>query len=91
MLISFSIRFFLPFLGGKNPSNKNLSVGNPELTKAAKTADGPGTASTLEPISIAFLTNLYAGSEIAGVPASVITATSLPSVSYTHLTLPTKA
>ena len=77
MFLKFSILFFLPFFGGRKPSNKNLSVGSPELTKAVKTAEAPGIASTLDPISIAFLTSLYAGSEIAGVPASVITATSL--------------
>ena len=59
----------------KNPSNINLSVGKPEDTSEAKTADGPGIDSILHPTFIACLTNLYAGSDIAGVPASVITAT----------------
>ena len=73
--IKFSNLFFRPFFGGKNPSNINLSVGKPEDTSEAKTADGPGIDSILHPTFIACLTNLYAGSDIAGVPASVITAT----------------
>ena len=72
------IRFFRPFFRGKNPSNMNRSVGSPDKTSAARTADGPRSASTLEPIAIASRTSLYAGSDIPGVPASDTTPRSWP-------------
>mgnify|MGYP003313772332 CR=1 FL=1 len=37
---------FLPFFGGKKPSKINRSVGSPEHTKEARTADAPGIGST---------------------------------------------
>ena len=39
-------RFFRPFLVGKNPSKTNLSVGNPEFTKAGIKAVAPAKQST---------------------------------------------
>ena len=35
--------FFRPFFGGRKPSNKNLSVGRPDDTRAEITAVAPGT------------------------------------------------
>ena len=68
----------LPFLCGKKPSKQNLSEGRPELTRAGTNAVAPGKVST----SIAFLmhslTNRKPGSEIPGVPASVIRAIVTP-------------
>ena len=54
------------------------SVGRPEATRAVMDADAPGIASTQLPISRAARINLYAGSLIPGVPASVTTAISFP-------------
>ena len=56
-------------------------VGIPEIEMAATAADGPGTAATRIPAAIAALTRRYPGSEIAGVPASVISATFSPRAS----------
>ena len=69
---------FLPYLWGKKPSNIKRSVGNPEAVSAVIDAEGPGMASILLPDSIAARINLYAGSLIPGVPASVTTAMSFP-------------
>ena len=71
---SASIRFFLPFLWGKKPSNKNRSHGRPEFTRAGTSAVAPGKVSTSTPFSIQALTSRNPGSEIAGVPASLTNA-----------------
>ena len=75
--ISFNL-LVLPFFTGKNPSNKNLSDGKPELTRAGIKAVAPGRHS----ISILFLMhsriNKNPGSEIPGVPASEINAIWIP-------------
>jgi hypothetical protein len=67
-------------LWGKNPKNKNLSVGNPEIDNAAVTAAGPGIGIILQSPPLMLKTssiNLLPGSDIPGVPASVISAASL--------------
>ena len=74
----FSRRALRPFLGGRKPSKRNRSVGRPEDTNAAKDAEAPGIASIVISCTNASLISLYAGSEIPGVPASVITAKSFP-------------
>ena len=69
---------FRPFLLGKNPSNIKRSDGSPDAERAVIDAEAPGMASTLHPASITARINLYAGSLIPGVPASVTTAISFP-------------
>lgn len=67
-----------PALDGRNPTNRNSSVGSPEAANAARIADGPGTGTTAKPSSIAALTTRYPGSETRGVPASLTRATDSP-------------
>ena len=62
------------FFYGKKPSNTNLSLGNPEFTKAGTKAVAPGKQSTSIPFSIQARANKNPGSEMAGVPASLIKA-----------------
>jgi len=50
----------------------------PAAESAAVNADGPGTGTTAYPASETARTNAAPGSLIAGVPASVISATRLP-------------
>ena len=71
-------RVCLPFLTGKNPSNTNLSLGNPEFTKAGTKAVAPGKQSTGMSFSTQALVSKNPGSEIAGVPASLINAMVVP-------------
>jgi len=58
-----------------------LSVGNPEITSPEMPAEGPGSVLTAIPSLRALLTTLKPGSDIPGVPASDINATSLPFLS----------
>ena len=67
-----------PFLTGKNPSNTNLTFGNPEFTKAGTKAVAPGKQSTVISFSTQALVSKNQGSEIAGVPASLISAMVVP-------------
>ena len=67
-------RVCLPFFTGKKPSKTNLSFGRPELTKAGTKAVAPGKHSTSILFSTQALVSKNPGSEIAGVPASEITA-----------------
>ena len=69
-----SKRVCLPFLTGKKPSKTNLSLGNPELTNAGTNAVAPGKQSTSILFSTQALVSKKPGSEIAGVPASEISA-----------------
>ena len=68
-----------PSLRGRNPSKQNLSVGSPETASAVRTADGPGIAVTLSPRSMQAVTTLNPGSLTDGMPASVTSATVMPS------------
>ena len=76
-----------PFLWGKKPSKTNLSQGNPEFTKAGTKAVAPGKHSTSISFSTQALTNKNPGSEIAGVPASLIKAMVIPNLIYLLLYL----
>src|SRR5262245_19104224 len=64
---------------GRKPSNTKRSVGSPEITSAVTAADGPGTTSTSIPASTHAATSRYPGSDSPGLPASVTTATFVPS------------
>ena len=66
------------FLDDKNPWNTNLSVGNPDTTKAAILADGPGNTITWIFHSIARFIKSAPGSEIPGIPASDTSAMFVP-------------
>ncbi|CAB4669536.1 unannotated protein [freshwater metagenome] len=63
---------------GENPSNINLSVGNPDKAMAIVTALGPGITETEIPAAIASRINLKPGSLTVGIPASETTNTSAP-------------
>ena len=65
-------------LTGKNPANKKLSVGSPAISSAVIAAQGPGSGTTLTFCFAHKETTLYPGSEIKGVPASLIKATAPP-------------
>ncbi len=69
---SASMRFIRPFFCGRNPSNKNLSHGNPLVTSAGINAVAPGRHSTSTPFSTQVRIRRNPGSEIPGVPASEI-------------------
>ena len=64
---------------GKKPTKVKLLVENPETISAHTKAHGPGIGKTSISFSIQAFTIFSPGSEIAGVPASETTATSLPS------------
>ena len=64
---------------GRKPSNTQRSVGRPETTSAAVTADGPGTTLISIPASTAARRRRNPGSETAGMPASETSATRSPS------------
>ena len=51
-----------------------IAVGSPDALRAATAADGPGTGTTRIVRETASRTSLYPGSEIMGVPASLISA-----------------
>ena len=56
----------------------NSSTGIPEAASAATKAEAPGTGTTLIPCRRHRLTSRWPGSEIAGVPASLTSATFAP-------------
>ena len=56
-------------------------MGNPDTLIAAVKDDGPGMGITFIESFRAFFTSKYPGSEIRGVPASVISAISFPDLS----------
>ena len=66
----WSLRLFLLTL--KKPSNVNLPVGSPDTASAEMTALGPGTTSTGTSCSAHNATRSSPGSEMAGMPASVV-------------------
>ena len=59
---------------GKNPINENCAVSSPDTDKAVTTALAPGIPITSILFSCASLINIYPGSDIQGVPASVTIA-----------------
>ena len=64
---------------GRNASNTNRLVGRPDMVSAVIQAAAPGMAVTSIPKSRHMRTSSSPGSEIPGVPASVISAISFPS------------
>ena len=70
------------YLTGGKPSNTNRSAGTPAADSAATTALEPGTGTTGTPAARASRTSRKPGSEMPGVPASVTSATDLPSASW---------
>ena len=60
--------------------NKNLSIGHPATEAAAVRAEGPGIGTIVKSFNclIAKSINLLPGSDIPGVPASLIRARFLP-------------
>jgi len=69
------------FSGAKILQRKNRSVGRPATTKAASTADAPGTETTSIFCARASLTSLKPGSEYQRVPASETKASAAPAAS----------
>src|SRR5512141_1757633 len=67
-----------PRRGGGKPRNVNGTAGKPEIERIARTADGPGMASTRCPAWAAAATSSSPGSETSGVPASETRASVSP-------------
>ena len=63
---------------GRNPSKQNRSVAKPLETSAASTADGPGITVTVSPALATAAATRDPGSETAGMPASLTSATVRP-------------
>jgi len=61
-------------LRARKPSKRYRDADNPDKAKAALTAVGPGTTSTLIPASAQARTTSWPGSEIVGMPASLTSA-----------------
>ena len=70
----------LPFLGG-NPRKVNRSTGRLQTETDEVSAEAPGIGEILISNFEASLIRRKPGSEISGVPASLIKPTSLPSLS----------
>ena len=73
-----SIKVFLPFFKGIKPSKAKRVAGSPLLVKAGTNAVAPGKLVTETPAALHARTNKNAGSEIPGVPASVMRAIFFP-------------
>ena len=73
-----SINVLRPFFKGIKPSKVKRVAGNPLFTKAGTNAVAPGKLVTSNPATLQARTNKNAGSEIPGVPASVIKAIFFP-------------
>ena len=79
----FSNCSFLFFLfSGKNPKKVNSVVSRPEQINAFTNAQAPGIGTILISFSIHCLTISSPGSEMPGVPASVINAIFLLSFNF---------
>ena len=63
---------------GRNPSKQKRSVASPLVTRAASTADGPGTTETVSPAAATAATNRAPGSDTPGIPASETSTTVAP-------------
>ena len=68
--------------GGRNASKTNLLVESPDSVSAVTHAHAPGRLVTSMPASYAIFTSSSPGSEIPGVPASVISAIFVPASSF---------
>jgi hypothetical protein len=75
----------LHFLSGKNQRYKKWFIGIHEAERAVTTALAPGIGETSYQAAIASRTSAYQGSEIHGVPASEIRATSFPFFSISSI------
>ena len=64
--------------GGRNPAKRNSAVGRPDATSAASAAEGPGTGITRRPAAAAAAISPAPGSDTAGMPASLTSATAAP-------------
>lgn len=64
---------------GKNPKKENSDDGTALATMAASAAQAPGTGTMRRSAAAAAATSWKPGSEMQGVPASLISATDLPS------------
>lgn len=74
---SFSL-VWRPFFCGRKPSKQNRSQGRPEDTMAGMQAVAPGSVCISMPSSLHVRTSRNPGSEIPGVPASLMSATLSP-------------
>ena len=63
---------------GKKPKKKKVERSKPEMDSAVTAAQQPGTPTTRMPASMAARISSLPGSEMQGVPASVMTAMLLP-------------
>ena len=77
-LANDSINVLRPFFSGINPSNINRVAGKPLFTSAGTNAVAPGKLVMATPAALHARTNKKAGSEMPGVPASVIKAIFFP-------------
>ena len=69
---AFSSCFFLCILlFSKNPPKKKLWEGSPDNTNEVVIDEAPGTCVILIEFFIHSFTNLYPGSDMSGVPASL--------------------
>jgi hypothetical protein len=84
-LLNFLNVFVCPFLTGKNPSKQKRSQGIPEFTNAGTNAVAPGKLHTSIPAFTQALTNKNPGSDMPGVPASVINAISIPVANFIQI------
>ena len=78
--LSSSSRVARPFLGGRKPSNTKRSHGSPELTSAGTKAVAPGRVSTSMPWRLHSRESRNPGSLMPGVPASLMSAMTAPSL-----------
>ena len=77
--MSSNRRILSAFSLGKKPKNAKELRSKPETESAFTAAQQPGIPTMRIPASTAALISSFPGSEIQGVPASVITATFFPS------------
>ena len=80
LLISDNIFFLSLFFFGRNPSKINFEAVKPLDKSAVKAADGPGIQIVSKLCIFAFLTRSSPGSQMLGIPASLTSATDLPSL-----------
>ena len=75
----FNFFIFVSLFFGKKPPKKNSLVGKPDTVSDAITDEAPGILVTSRFLFMQFLTSLYPGSDISGVPASLVNAITFPS------------
>ena len=77
---NISLRSFLS--AGRKPSKQKRLVLKPDNVSAVIHAEAPGSEVTVIPDSWHIFTSISPGSDIAGVPASVIRAILFPSCNF---------